>query len=399
MTSELQRVLVVLGTRPEAIKLAPVIRALRNRPEVSCTVCSTGQHALMLRQALGAFGLAADVELSVMEHAQGLSGLTGRLFAGIDEVLSCDEPDWVVVQGDTTSAYVGAMTGFYRRIRVAHVEAGLRTGDRTAPFPEEVNRRAIGLVADLHFAPTAGAAANLRREGVAEAAIVVTGNTAIDALEWARALVRTTIPTSLPAHLPDLLEGHRMVLVTGHRRESFGSGLRSICAAVKELAERFEDAMFVYPVHLNPDVLRPVNAILGGHPRVVLLGPVDYLAMVWLLNRSHLILTDSGGIQEEAPAFGVPVLILREMTERPEMVEVGGALVVGSAQGRIVTAASELLRSDAAYAAMRPRSNPFGDGAAAGRIADALVQTAIGQPVAGAGGMMPGGSASTLVEP
>jgi UDP-N-acetylglucosamine 2-epimerase len=253
-------------------------------------------------------------------------------------VLSRHEPDWVVVQGDTTSAYVGAMTAFYRRIRVAHVEAGLRTGDRTAPFPEEVNRLAISLVGDLHFAPTAGAAANLLQEGVAESAIVVTGNTAVDALEWARSLVRATPPTSLPPDLPEFLEGHRLVLVTGHRRESFGAGLRSICQAVRDLAERFEDVVFVYPVHLNPDVLRPVNTILGDHPRVILLGPVDYLAMVWLLNRSHIILTDSGGIQEEAPTFGVPLLVLRETTERPEMVEAGGALVVGADRGRIVAA-------------------------------------------------------------
>lgn len=350
----------------------------------------------MLRQALEAFGLGADVELAVMEQAQGLAGLTGRLFPALDEVLSSHEPDWVVVQGDTTSAYVGAMTAFYRHIPVAHVEAGLRTGDRTAPFPEEVNRRAISLVADLHFAPTVGAAANLHREGVAESAVVVTGNTAVDALAWARDLVQATIPSSLPAHLPGLLEGRRLVVVTGHRRESFGTGLRSICLAVGDLAERFVDIVFVYPVHLNPAVMGPVNAILGGHPRVVLLGPVDYLAMVWLLHRSHLILTDSGGIQEEAPTFGIPLLVLREATERPEVVEAGGALVVGADRGRIVAAASELLGSDVAHAALRPGSNPFGDGAAAERIADALT---LGYLAPGPGPMMPGGSASTVVEP
>ncbi len=364
--------LVVLGTRPEAIKLAPVIRALRSRADVSCTVCSTGQHALMLRQALEAFGLSADVELAVMEHAQGLSALTSRLFVGLDEVLAVRQPDWVVVQGDTTSAYVGATAAFYRRIRVAHVEAGLRTGDRRAPFPEEVNRRAITLVADLHFAPTAAAAANLCREGVAESAVVLTGNTAVDALGWARDLVRGTTPASLPSDLPALIEGRRLVLVTGHRRESFGTGLDNICRAVQDLAERFEDTVFVYPVHLNPDVVRPVKAILGGLPRVILLGPVEYLAMVWLLDRAHLVLTDSGGIQEEAPTFAVPVLVLRDATERPEMVEAGGALVVGADRERIVAAAGELLASDAAHAALRPRFNPFGDGKAAQRIANAL---------------------------
>ncbi len=367
-------VLVVLGTRPEAIKLAPVIRALRDHPDVSCTVCSTGQHALMLRQALEAFGLTADVELAVMEEAQGLAALTSRLFAGIDEVLVEHQPDWVVVQGDTTSAYVGAMAAFYRHIRVAHVEAGLRTGDRLAPFPEEVNRRAIALVADVHFAPTAGAAANLFREGVADAAVVVTGNTAVDALGWARSLVRTSLPVSLPLDLPALLEGRRLVLVTGHRRESFGPGIESICRAVQDLAERFEDAVFVYPVHLNPEVARPVQAILGDLPRVVLLGPVEYLAMVWLLDRAHLVLTDSGGIQEEAPTFAIPVLVLRDTTERPEMVEAGGALVVGADRERIVAAASDLLASDTAHAALRPHRNPFGDGKAGQRIADALVR-------------------------
>lgn len=372
----LRSVLVVLGTRPEAIKLAPVIRALRDHPDVACTVCSTGQHALMLRQALEAFGLTADVELAVMEEAQGLAALTSRLFAGIDEVLAAHEPDWVVVQGDTTSAYVGAMAAFYRHIRVAHVEAGLRTGDRRAPFPEEVNRRAIALVADVHFAPTAGAAANLSHEGVADAAVVVTGNTAVDALEWARILVREAIPPSLPPDLPALIEGRRLVLVTGHRRESFGPGLEGICRAVQDLAERFENAVFVYPVHLNPEVVRPVQAILGDLPGVVLLGPVEYLAMVWLLDRAHLVLTDSGGIQEEAPTFAVPVLVLRDTTERPEMVEAGGALVVGVDRERIVAAASELLASDATHGALRPRFNPFGDGAAAQRIVDVLMPTA-----------------------
>lgn len=370
--------LVVLGTRPEAIKLAPVIRALGRRPDLPVTVCSTGQHALMLRQALEAFGLTADIELAVMEHGQGLATLTSRLFAGLDEVLAGQEPAWVVVQGDTTSAYVGAMAAFYRGIAVAHVEAGLRTGNRLAPFPEEVNRRAISLVADLHFAPTAGAAANLRREGVVESTIVVTGNTAVDALEWARGLVRAATPASLPAGLPALLEGRRLVLVTGHRRESFGTGLENVCRAVAELAERFEDVVVVYPVHLNPEVMRPVKAILEDHPRVVLLGPVEYLTMVWLLDRSHLVLTDSGGIQEEAPTLGVPLLVLRDMTERPEMVEAGGALVVGTDREGIVAASSQLLGSDAAHAALRPRLNPFGDGAAAERIVDALERGPLG---------------------
>jgi UDP-N-acetylglucosamine 2-epimerase len=328
----------------------------------------------MLRQALEAFGLTADVELAVMEEAQGLAALTSRLFAGLDEVLAVHEPDWVVVQGDTTSAYVGAMAAFYRHIRLAHVEAGLRTGDRHAPFPEEVNRRAIALVADVHFAPTAGAAANLSREGVADAAVVVTGNTAVDALGWARGLVRASLPPSLPLDLPAVLEGRRLVVVTGHRRESFGPGLEGICRAVQDLAARFEDAVFVYPVHLNPEVVRPVQAILGDLPRVVLLGPVEYLAMVRLLDRAHLVLTDSGGIQEEAPTFAVPVLVLRDTTERPEMVEAGGALVVGTDREGIVAAASELLGSDAAHAALRPQRNPFGDGKAAQRIADALVR-------------------------
>ncbi|HWH35490.1 MAG TPA: UDP-N-acetylglucosamine 2-epimerase (non-hydrolyzing) [Acidimicrobiales bacterium] len=365
-------VLVVLGTRPEVIKLAPVVRALQARPGVSCMVCSTSQHDQLLRQALAAMELEVDVELEPAAPGRQLAGLTAHLVSSLDALLADREPDWVVVQGDTTSAFAGALGAFYRRVPVAHVEAGLRSGDRWAPFPEEVNRRAIALVADLHFAPTPRSAANLRAEGVPDAAIEVTGNTGIDALEWARPRVRARTPAAVPAGLPAALEGRRLVLVTGHRRESFGPGLRSICQALAELAERFEDVVVVYPLHLNPEVEVPVRALLGGRPRLVLLGPLGYLAMVWLLERAHLVLTDSGGIQEEAPSFGVPLVILRETTERPEVVEAGGAVVVGTDRRRIAGVAAELLSSEAAHQALRLEANPFGDGNAAGRIAATL---------------------------
>lgn len=341
---------------------------------MSCFVCSTGQHDVMLRQALSAFDLSPDIELAVMEPGQGLGQLTSRLFAALDRMLADEHPDWVVVQGDTTSAYVAAVVAFYRMAMVAHVEAGLRTHDRHAPFPEEVNRRSITVVADLHFAPTEGAADNLRREGVAPSAIRVTGNTAVDAVLWARRRLAGSPPPSLPGQLSEVLVGRRLVLVTGHRRESFGPGLRSICQAVRDLADRFDDIVVVYPVHLNPEVRRHTDEVLGGHRRVVLLEPLEYLTMVWLLERSHLILTDSGGIQEEAPSLAKPLLILRTSTERPEAIEAGGAVLVGADRERIVATASRLLASDAAYDSLRPRWNPFGDGKAGVRIVDALAR-------------------------
>jgi UDP-N-acetylglucosamine 2-epimerase len=368
-----QRVLALFGTRPEAIKLAPVVRALRARPErFECLAASTGQHRELVARALDAFGLAPDVQLDAMASAGSLGRLTARLFGDLDGLLESARPDWVVVQGDTTSAMVGAVAAFYRRIKVAHVEAGLRTGDRHAPFPEEVNRTFIGRVADLHFAPTPRAAANLRAEGVDDSAVLVTGNTAVDALLWAAERLGEAPPAGLGPELLAALEGRRLVLATCHRRESFGPALEGICRALGEVARRHPDVVVAYPVHPNPSVREPAHRLLGGEPRVALLDPLPYPAMVWLLRRCHCVLTDSGGLQEEAPTFGKPVLVLRDATERPEAVEAGCARLVGVSAGSIVAAAAGLLGDPSAYRAMSGARNPFGDGRAGLRIADAL---------------------------
>ncbi|MGZ5089215.1 MAG: non-hydrolyzing UDP-N-acetylglucosamine 2-epimerase, partial [Usitatibacter sp.] len=338
-----QRVMVLFGTRPEVIKLAPVIRELQRHPErFAPLVVSTGQHREMVDQALDAFELKTDIRLDAMSAASSLGQLTARLFADVDKLLDSQPCDSVVVQGDTTSAMVGAMSAFYHRIRVAHVEAGLRTFDKWAPFPEEINRSIIGQVADLHFAPTARSAENLKRAGVADAAIHVTGNTAVDAILWASARVDESPPAGIDPSLVEFVSGKRLVLVTSHRRESFGKGLENICSALLAVVQRYPDAAIVYPVHLNPNVRGPVNRMLGGHPRIKLIEPTGYLALVWLMKRSFCIFTDSGGIQEEAPSLGKPVLIMRENTERPEVVEAGCARLVGTAIETILDGARSL---------------------------------------------------------
>jgi UDP-N-acetylglucosamine 2-epimerase len=369
----MKRILVLFGTRPEVIKLAPVVRALRRRPDqFAARVCSTGQHREMVQQALGDFGLSLDVRLDAMSSAKSLGRLTSRLFADVDELLEAEAPDWVMVQGDTSSAMVGAMCGFYRHIKVGHVEAGLRTGNRWSPFPEEVNRTIIGHVANLHFAPTQKSADNLRRAGVPEHTIHVTGNTVVDALMWVSEGLRDHVPPGLDQELPRFVEGKRLVLVTGHRRESFGEGLENICRALLATVERYADVVIVYPVHLNPNVRGPVHHLLGGHPRIKLLEPIGYLPLVWLMHRCHCIFTDSGGIQEEAPSLGKPVLIMRDTTERPEVVEAGCARLVGVRTEDIVAAARELFENPASYNAMARVKNPFGDGQASERIAQLL---------------------------
>lgn len=368
-----RRILVLLGTRPEVIKLAPVIMALRRRvDEFETIVCSTGQHREMFDQAMASFGLKADLDLGLMTPGQTLAGITSLAFAAIDKTLEQTRPDAILVQGDTTSAMCGAMCGFYRRIVVGHVEAGLRTGDIYSPFPEEVNRSIIGKVAALHFAPTSGSADNLRREGVPEAHIHTTGNTVVDALQWMRARLPQEAPAELPPAAVEAIARHRLILVTGHRRESFGEGMASMCRALRTLADRFPDTAIVYPVHLNPNVQQPVREILSDHGRIHLLPPIAYATLLWLMERAHIILSDSGGIQEEAPSFGKPLLVLRDTTERPEVVDAGCAKLVGTDEAVIVEEASRLLSDPAAYAAMANRQNPFGDGRAAERIADAL---------------------------
>jgi UDP-N-acetylglucosamine 2-epimerase (non-hydrolysing) len=359
-------ILVVFGTRPEAIKLFPVIRALQDRAGITVRTCVTGQHRGLLDQVLGVAGLVPDIDLDLMEPGQSLDRLTARLVEGLGAVLDRERPDRVLVQGDTTTAFAGALAAFYRRIPVGHVEAGLRTGDLAHPWPEEGNRRMIAPLADLHFAPTATAAAALAREAVV-AGVHVTGNTVIDALYRTRD--RLAADPALTASLDPVIArcgGRRTVLVTAHRRENAGAGLAGIADAVLRLAAR-GDVAILWPAHPNPSVAAAMAAV--DHPDVIRTPPLDYPSFVRALAHCHLVLTDSGGVQEEAPAFAKPVLVTRETTERPEAVTAGTAMLVGADADRIVAAASRLLDDDAAHAAMAHTHHPFGDGRAATRIA------------------------------
>ena len=365
------KTLTVFGTRPEAIKLAPVVRAFEADPRFDSVVCVTGQHRAMLDQMLGFFGMRARHDLDVMQPDQTLTALAARTLERLQPVLDAERPDWLVVQGDTTTAMAAALGAFYNKIRVAHVEAGLRTRDKRAPYPEEVNRRMIGATADLHLAPTQAARAALLAEGEPDRNVVVTGNTGIDALYWTQDRVRAG-QVSAPEGLEPLLDGRRLVLVTAHRRENFDGGLAQICAAIQALVQSFEDIAVVLPVHPNPNVKAPIEKALSHTPRVHLTQPVDYGPFVWLLDRAALILTDSGGIQEEATALGRPMLVMRDVTERPEAIASGNGLLVGAHQAAIVEQASRLLADPAALAAMARPSDVFGDGRAAGRIVEAL---------------------------
>ncbi len=367
----MQKVLTVFGTRPEAIKMAPVVRALQAAPELQSVVCVTGQHREILDQMLGVFGIAADHDLNLMRPNQTLEGLTAAALTALGPVLDQEKPDWLVVQGDTTTAMASALAAYYRKIKVGHVEAGLRTHDKYAPFPEEVNRRVIATVADLHFAPTETAHQALLAENHAEATIRVTGNTGIDSLFWTREQARAGRVQGPPG-IDGVLEGKRLVLVTAHRRENFDAGMDEICAALKTLAERFEDIVVVLPVHPNPNVKGPIEAQLRDAPRIRLIAPVDYGPFVWLIDRAAIILTDSGGIQEEATALGRPMLVMRDVTERPEAVAAGGALLVGAHAGPIVERATQLLTDAALYGRMSQGSDVFGDGRASERIVAAL---------------------------
>jgi UDP-N-acetylglucosamine 2-epimerase len=364
-------VLSIIGTRPEAIKMAPVIRELRQSDRVRSLVCVTGQHRQMLDQALELFSIRADCDLDLMMPDQTLSELTARLLQGLDSVIRDTKPDWVLAQGDTTTVMVAALVSFYHHVPFGHVEAGLRTGNRHSPFPEEANRCIADRLADLYFAPTARSRQALLDEGVSDAQVRVTGNTVIDALldvaardyDWSAGPLR-----GIPEHGP-------LLLVTTHRRENFGV-MDEIGAAVRDLAEcmRGMGGHVICPVHLNPNVRRPVREALEGLPNVSLIEPLDYLSMVHLMNRATLILTDSGGIQEEAPSLGVPVLVMRDTTERPEGVEAGVVRLVGTDRRRIVQEAEHLLTDADARAAMAQRTNPYGDGRAAERIVAALLE-------------------------
>ena len=372
-----KRISVIFGTRPEAIKLAPVILALRKDTSFECRICVTGQHRQMLDQALEVFGIKPDTDLALMRPDQTLAGLTSRAIEALDSYLAAEKPDLVLVQGDTTTMFCAALTAFYHHVPVGHVEAGLRTWNLQAPWPEEANRLLTSRLATLHFAPTESARQNLLKEGVASESIHVTGNTVIDALFLALEKVKTNPPLipGLPGNSLESLMDAPVVLITGHRRESFGEGFENICRAVGELGRRFPQAQFVYPVHPNPKVREPVLRILdrlnGGTGNIHLIEPLSYLPFVALMDRATLILTDSGGVQEEAPSLGKPVLVMRDTTERPEAVEMGAAKLVGTDTQTIVGNVSALLTDRRACVAMTAAANPYGDGRAAQRIAGA----------------------------
>lgn len=366
------RVLSVFGTRPEAIKMAPVVSRLRAQAGVESRVCITAQHREMLDPLLDLFAIHPDFDLDLMRPDQSLVELTRAILGGLDPVIREVEPDWILVQGDTTTVMAASLLAYYQRVRVGHVEAGLRTGDKWQPFPEEVNRRVAGVIADLHFAPTARAKENLLREGTPEESIVVTGNTVIDALQ----LVASRPYDLAAGPLSGVPPERRVILVTAHRRENFGEPFQRILRALEHIARSYrDDVTLIYPVHLNPNVREPVLERLDGIENIRLIEPLDYLPMVHLMKRSTLILTDSGGLQEEAPSLGVPVLVMREKTERPEAILAGTARLVGTDTQRIVAEVRRLLDDPAAHAEMAHATNPFGDGRAADRIVEALLES------------------------
>lgn len=371
----MKRILLVFGTRPEAIKMAPVVNELQKHPDQFETlVCVTAQHRQMLDQVLDLFKIHPDYDLNIMKPGQNLYDITANVLLGMRQVLIEAQPDLVLVHGDTTTTMAASLAAFYAHIPVGHVEAGLRTGNKLAPFPEEINRRVAGCVCDLHFAPTPRSRDNLLAEGVAAGTVHVTGNTVIDALLEVVGKLRTdrTLQNQMAARFNFLDQTKRLILVTGHRRENFGEGFENICRAIKAIAQSNHDVEIVYPVHLNPNVQEPVNRILAECPSVHLIDPQDYLPFVYLMDRSYLIITDSGGVQEEAPSLGKPVLVMRETTERPEAVTAGTVKLVGTDVNKIVKETQILLDNKAAYAAMSHAHNPYGDGLAAKRIVEIL---------------------------
>ncbi|HYX52793.1 MAG TPA: UDP-N-acetylglucosamine 2-epimerase (non-hydrolyzing) [Candidatus Limnocylindrales bacterium] len=368
------RILITFGTRPEAIKMAPLIQELRRHPEFEMKVCVTAQHREMLDHVLQVFDIKPDFDLDLMKPNQQLADLTADVLRGVRDLCRQWRPDLLFVQGDTTTTFAASLAAFYEKIAVAHVEAGLRTHNRFAPWPEEINRRLTTVLAEVHYPPTEAARQNLLADGVPGNSIVVTGNTVIDALLSIveRLKHEPALNASFEKRFAFLGPKRRMILVTGHRRENFGEGFQGICRGLRRLAQR-PDVEIVYPVHLNPNVRRPVNEILGGVQNVHLLEPLDYLPFTWLMHRSYLILTDSGGIQEEAPSLAKPTLVMRETTERPEAIEAGTALLVGTDPNKIVAEATRLLDSRHDYEKMARVSNPFGSGDAARRIVDHLL--------------------------
>lgn len=372
------KISVIFGTRPEAVKMAPMIAELKKHPEAKVHICVTAQHRKMLDETLAAFGIVPDTDLDLMQPGQTLAQLTSRAVAALDEYLGKQKPDAILVQGDTTTVLCGALTAFYHKIKIGHVEAGLRTYQKYAPFPEEANRVLTSHLADWHFAPTETARQSLLKEGITDNKIFVTGNTVIDALYYIREKVKILGFDELP-ELKQLnakckLQNSKLILVTGHRRESFGDGFEQICGGIKRIAQKYPEVQIVYPVHLNPNVQGPVKEILGGLKNVHLTEPLSYLPFVKLMDAAYIILTDSGGVQEEAPALGKPVLVMREVTERPEAVEAGVVKLVGANEEKIFEEASKLLFSEAEYKKMAKGVSPYGDGKAAERIVEILLK-------------------------
>lgn len=370
------KILVVFGTRPEAIKMAPLVKMLKQVPGIETSVCVTAQHREMLDQVLRLFEITPEYDLNIMTPGQTLSGIAVTILQGLDPVLVEYAPDLVLVHGDTSTTFVATLASFYRHIPVGHVEAGLRTGNLKSPWPEEANRVLTGRLASLHFAPTSNAHANLLAEGVKEDQVWVTGNTVIDALLWVKSRLDgdPEIRGAFDRQFAFLSAERRMVLITGHRRESFGVGFDRICNAIRSMAAEYPSVDWVYPVHLNPNVREPVGRILGALDNVHLIDPLDYLPFVYMMDRSFLILTDSGGVQEEAPSLGKPVLVMRDTTERPEAVEAGTVRLVGSDTSRIMQGLRELLDNPESYLAMTRAHNPYGDGNACERIVKACNQ-------------------------
>lgn len=369
------KILSVFGTRPEAIKMAPVIGALERQPGIQSIVCLTAQHRSMLDQVIDLFALKADFDLNLMAENQGLTHITSAVLTGLEPILREVKPDRVLVHGDTATTLAASMAAFYAHVPVGHVEAGLRTGDMMAPWPEEMNRKVADTICDLHFAPTERARDNLLKEGIPAKGISVTGNTVIDALQQITQRLNgdAKLAATMARDLPPVPADRRLVLVTGHRRESFGAGFERICEGLRQLADLRDDIEIFYPVHLNPNVKEPVNRLLGNHPRIRLLEPLDYLPFVYLMNRCHFLISDSGGIQEEAPSLGKPVLVMREVTERPEAVAAGTVKLVGTDVAKIVAESCRLLDDGDAYMRMSQAPNPFGDGRAGERIVREIV--------------------------
>lgn len=369
----MKKILFIYGTRPEAIKMAPLIRELKQYPDhFDIQVCLTAQHRQMLDQVNKFFEIEGNYDLDLMRPDQTLSDLTARCLTSLDPILAKLKPDLVFVQGDTTTVMTGALAAYYKKIPVAHLEAGLRSGDKYSPYPEEMNRKIAGQIADYHFAPTLGAVDNLKKDGITKNVFMV-GNTVIDALKLGLSLIKERGEDEYERFFSFLDLSKRIVLVTGHRRESFGDGFENICGAIRELAEEYQDIEIVYPVHMNPNVREPVNRLLGGRANIHLIEPLDYPYLIWLMEKSYFVLTDSGGIQEEAPAFGKPVLVMRDVTERMEGVEAGTALLVGTNKQAIFSISTRILSDVAFYEKMHKAVNPYGNGNSSKKIADILL--------------------------